>query len=126
MRRIDTAERRARLVERQRLAPSARGRDLAGVARSLIGLHSSDPVTVFLAGRARLVEPGVEAMEGELYEDRTLLRMHGMRRTLFVVARDVAPAIQAGAAASIAVAERSRVLREIGGAGIAADPVRWL
>ena len=123
---IDTAERRARLAARQRLAPAARGRDLDDVARSLVGIHSSDPITVFLAGRARLLEPSLEAMEAELYEARTLLRMHGMRRTLFVVPRDVAPAIQAGAARTIAVAERSRVLREIDGAGIAPDPVAWL
>jgi hypothetical protein len=126
MRRIDAAERRARLVERHHLAPVARARELVDVARSLIGLHSSDPIAVFLAGRARLVEPRVEAMERELYVDRTLLRMHGMRGTLFVVPRDVAPAIQAGAAASIAGAQRKRVLREIAGAGIATDPEGWL
>ena len=126
MRRIEPAERRARLVERHHLAPGARGRELALVARSLVGLHSSDPIAVFLAGRARLVDPRVEAMEHELYVDRTLLRMHGMRRTLFLVPRDVAPAIQAGAAASIAVAERKRVLGQIAGAGIAPDPAAWL
>ena len=126
MLRIDTAERRARLVERQRLAPGARARDLEEVARSLVGLHSSDPITVFLAGWARLAEPSVEAMEQELYGARTLLRMHGMRRTLFVVPRDVVPAIQAGAADAIAVAERTRVLSQIEAAGITADPVPWL
>lgn len=126
MLRIDTAERRARLVERQRLAPGARGRDLDEVARSLVGLHSSDPITVFLSGRARLIEPSVEAMERELYGSRTLLRMHGMRRTLFVVARDVAPAIQAGAADAIAIAERNRVYSQIQGTGIAPDPVTWV
>ena len=65
-------------------------------------------------------------MAHDLYESGTLLRMHGMRRTLFVFPTDVAPAIQAGAASKIAVAERARTLREIGDAGIAADPVAWL
>lgn len=126
MHRISTAERRARLVERHRLAPGARGERLADVARSLVGIHSSDPITVFLAGRARLVRPDIGAMERELYESRTLLRMHGMRRTLFVVPDDVAPAIHAGAAEKLAVGERVRVLREISQAGLAPDPVAWL
>ena len=126
MHRIGTAERRARLVERHRLAPGTRADGLADVARSVLGIHSSDPITVFLAGRARLSRPDVGAMERELYEVRTVLRMHGMRRTLFVVPDDVAPVIQAGAAGRIAVAERVRVLREIDQAGLAADPVAWL
>jgi Winged helix DNA-binding domain len=126
VRRFDAAERRARLVVRHRLAPGARAGTLTEVARSIVGIHSSDPITVFLAGWARLVDPDVGAMERELYEARTVIRMHGMRRTLFVFPDDVAPIVQAGAAAKIAVAERARTLREIGDAGIAADPVAWL
>jgi DNA glycosylase AlkZ-like len=124
--RIDAAERRARLIVRHRLAPAARALNLTDVARSVVGIHSSDPITVFLAGRARIVEPDAAAMERDLYESGTLLRMHGMRRTLFVFPADVAPAIHAGAAAKIAAAERARTLREIGDAGVAADPVAWL
>jgi winged helix DNA-binding protein len=126
MRRIDTTERRARLVTRHHLAPGARARTLEVVARSVVGIHSSDPITVFLGGWARLVDPDVGAMEQELYEDGTLLRMHGMRRTLFVFPRDVAPLIHAGATEKIAAAERKRVLDQIAGAGIAKDPVAWL
>ena len=65
-------------------------------------------------------------MERELYEAGTLLRMHGMRRTLFVFPRDVAPLIHAGATEKIATAERKRVLDQIAGAGIAKDPTAWL
>ena len=65
-------------------------------------------------------------MDRDLYASGTLLRMHGMRRTLFVFPADVAPAIHAGAASKIAAAERARTLREIGDAGIADDPVAWL
>jgi hypothetical protein len=126
MRRIDTTERRARLVTRHHLAPHARARTLAEVARAVVGIHSSDPITVFLGGWARLVDPDVGAMERELYEDGTLLRMHGMRRTLFVFPRDIAPLIHAGATDKIAAAERTRVLSQIEGAGIANDPVAWL
>ena len=126
MRRFDVAERRTRLVVRHRLTPAARAPSLEAIAGSLIGLHSSDPISVFLAGWARLVKPDAVAMERELYETRSVLRMHGMRRTLFVVPRDVAPAVHAGAAASLAIRERERVLREIAGAGIAADPTAWL
>ena len=126
MRRIDTTERRARLVTRHRLAPRARAGTLEEVARAVVGIHSSDPITVFLGGWARLVEPDVSAMERELYDDGTLLRMHGMRRTLFVFPRDIAPLIHAGATEKIAAAERVRVVSQIEGAGIAKDARAWL
>ena len=46
MQRIGAVERRARLVVRQRLAPETKASNLTEVARSLVGIHSSDPITV--------------------------------------------------------------------------------
>ena len=51
-RRIDVAERRARLALRHHLARPATA--VEPVAASLVGLHSSDPATVYPAARSRV------------------------------------------------------------------------
>ncbi|HEX2504197.1 MAG TPA: crosslink repair DNA glycosylase YcaQ family protein, partial [Miltoncostaeaceae bacterium] len=89
MRRLDVEERRARVGTRHRLA----GRPAAGpveVARDLVALHATDPATVHLSAAARVREPDVAAVERALYEDRSLIRMLGMRRTMFVVPDELA------------------------------------
>jgi hypothetical protein len=126
MHRIDAAQRRDRLVRRHRLAPPARADAPEEVARALIGLHSSDPIAVYLSARARMVAPDVPSIEEALYERRAILRMHGMRRTLFVVPLEIAPVVQSAVTRAIAVRERERLLGMIAGAGIAPDPVAWL
>lgn len=65
-RRVDIAERQARLALRHRLAPSARAETPEEVASSLVAIHSSDPATVFLSAWARMREPSVGAVEREL------------------------------------------------------------
>ncbi|QES46681.1 hypothetical protein DEJ50_01255 [Streptomyces venezuelae] len=94
-RRITAAERRARLARRHLLTVPARAATPEGVADALIGLHATDPATVFLAAAARLTTPGVAAVEQALYEDRTLARIRCMRRTMFAVPARLAPAVRA-------------------------------
>ncbi|MEV4257482.1 crosslink repair DNA glycosylase YcaQ family protein [Spirillospora sp. NPDC049652] len=98
MRSISVAERRARLGIRHRLAASGRTEDPLAIARSLTALHATDPASVFLqvAARSRTAEPG--HVEKALYDDRTLLRLLAMRRTMFVVPTDFLPALQAAVA----------------------------
>jgi len=57
-----------------------------------VGLHATHPKTVFLAARARMRDANVGAIERALYEERALVRMLGMRRTMFVVPLDLAAA----------------------------------
>lgn len=85
------AERRARLGLRHHLASPAPGP--LEVARGLVALHATDPATVFLSVHARQAGATVAAIEAQLYEERTLLRLHGMRRTIFVAPVELAPAI---------------------------------
>ena len=124
MRAISVEERRARLARRHFLARDARCGDPAELARGLVGLHATDPATVFLAARAR----GVEAAELEraLYEERSVLRMIGMRRTLFVLPLDIAAVVQAACTESILAVSRRRYAKLIEGAGIASDGEKWL
>ncbi|MEI2697757.1 MAG: hypothetical protein V9E94_05230 [Microthrixaceae bacterium] len=77
-------ERRARLAGRHRLDPSARTDDVAAIADSVVALHSSDPVSVFLSALARMRHPSIAAVEAALYEARSVIRFHAMRRTLWV------------------------------------------
>ena len=123
--RISDAQRRARLAWRHRLVPAARIDDPVAIARSVVALHASDPATVHLAAAERMRTPGVEAVERALYDDRTLVRMLGMRRTMFVIPDDLAAAVQASSTNDVAATERRRMVRAIDANGID-DPAAWL
>jgi hypothetical protein len=118
--RID--QRRARLGVRHHLAAKARASTVESAAAGLVALHSTDPASVFLAlyARTRSVTPA--AIEAALYTERTLLRMLGMRRTMFVVPTGFAGVMQAACTDAIAVQSRKRYLQllEQAGAGDAA------
>jgi winged helix DNA-binding protein len=125
MRRIGIEERRARLGLRHHLAAAASA-DVVEVARDLVGLHATDPATVFLAARARMRAPEVAAVEWALYDDRALVRILGMRRTMYVVPAELMPVVQAACTRAIAVQERRRLLDLVEGAGLADDPAGWV
>ncbi|MFA9431542.1 winged helix DNA-binding domain-containing protein [Egicoccus sp. AB-alg2] len=124
---VTDAQRRARLVARHRLDGSAP--DPVSAARAVVAVHASDPVTPYLAVRARLRAPAtaVAALDAALYDARTLWRLHAVRRTLFVAALEDAALLEAAAGRDVAVKERRRVLgwltTELGDATAAAA---WL
>jgi winged helix DNA-binding protein len=125
MRRIGVGERRARLGVRHHLAGRARA-GVVEVARDLVGLHGTDPATVYLAARARMAVPEVAAVERALYEDRTLVRMLGMRRTMFVEPVELMPVVQAACTDAIAVQQRRLLVDMLRGAGLTDDPDAWI
>lgn len=126
MRRIGVAERRARLGRRHRLAEEARADDPVQVARSMVALHGTDPSTVYLSMWARMSGGDVACVERALYEDRELLRMLGMRRTVFVVPLDIAPLVQAACSRGVAARERRKLLGWLTEAKVAEDVEAWL
>ena len=69
-------------------------------------LHSTDAATVFLSVQARTTDVLPADIERELYDERTLVRMLGMRRTLFVVPRDLVPVVQAACTNTIEARQR--------------------
>ncbi len=123
MRTVDIAERRARLGVRHNLAAPAS--DVVTVAADLVGLHSSDPVTVYLSARARLDGFEVSDLEQALYEDRTLARVLGMRRTLWVVPTSSVPVIHNSSTVRLIAPEMKRTAKMIEGAGIAKNGEAW-
>ena len=128
MRRITDDQRRHRLAVRHHLTPRARVSDVATLAGDLVGLHGSDPATVFLSAAARLRKPAtaVAALERALYDDRTLVRTLCMRRTMFVVPLDLVAVVQAACTDALVPGERRRLVRMLEENGIAGDGAAWL
>jgi len=110
VRRFGEAERRARLVVRHRLAPSARADDPVAVARSLVALHSTDPTSVVLSVWARTRAGTVAGVERALYDDRTLVRVMGMRRTVFAAAVEDARLVLGACGRDVGARERRRLV----------------
>jgi hypothetical protein len=122
VRRITVAERRARLGVRHRLA--VRAGSALDVARALVALHGTDPASVYLAVAARSGSPDVAAIERDMYDERRLVRMLCMRRTVFTLPAELAPVVQAACTNDIARRERGRTLLFLDQAGVGDDA--WL
>ena len=120
------AERRARLAARHHLAASARAETAAEVAQGLIALHGTDPASVYLAAWARSRVADSAAIDRDLYEQQALVRMLGMRRTMFVVPADLAPVIQAACTDQIAERLRRQLVQQLEQAGVGPDAAGWL
>jgi hypothetical protein len=129
MRRIDVDQRRARLALRHHLAAGARAASALEAARDLVALHGTDPASVFLAAWARTRTADAGGLERALYEDRSLVRILGMRRTMFVLPADVATVVQSSCTQAIAAQQRRLLVQHLAQAGVGADAgdaARWL
>ena len=126
VRRIEVAERRARLARRHRLASGLRAANVVDAARSIVCLHGTDPSTIYMSAWARLDDMSRADLDRALYEDRSLIKHMAMRRTLFVFPREILGAAQAGASQRVAGAERRRLVKEVEQTGLQKDGERWL
>ena len=123
---VSVAERRRRLSVRHHLAPGERAGTVTAAVADIIGLHGTDPASVYLAAWARTREIDQAAIEHALYEERSLVRMLGMRRTVFVVPADLVPTIQAACTDQVADRMRRQLTQVVAEAGIAPDAATWL
>ena len=104
---IGIEERRARLAVRHRLAADARvDDDVAAITRDVVVLHASDPASVFVSAMVRMAHPDAAAVERALYDERTIVRMLGMRRTLWTTPVELAPVVHASSTLAVAADER--------------------
>ena len=126
MRSVTVAERRARLGVRHLLASASRADTVEKAAGRMVGLHASDPASVYLAVRARVRDVNVEDIENAFYEQRSMLRILGMRRTMFAAPLELARLIQAGAATRLIAGERKRAAGLLSEGGVTDAPVAWL
>jgi hypothetical protein len=123
---IDVEERRARLVVRHRLAPAERVDDALAVARSLVCLHATDAVTVFLSIQARSDGIAPADIERALYDERHLVRLLAMRRTLWAVPRELVPVVFAAATRAVAATQRRRLEGFVRDSGVSTRPGAWV
>lgn len=123
---VTTAERRARLGVRQLLAGEHRAADVATVADAVVGLHATDPCTVYLSAAARLRDPSLAVVERALYDERSLVRLLGMRRTMFVCTVSVAAVVQASSTDALAPKIRRDTAKLAANGGVADDGEGWL
>jgi len=121
---VSVAERRRRLAVRHHLG--VRAGTAAGAVTDIIALHGTDPASVYLSVRARTSDVGLADIDHALYTERALVRMLGMRRTVFVVPAGLAPVIQAACTDQIAERLRRQLVQVVQQAGIAPDAAAWL
>ena len=124
MRSFTIEERRNRLGARHHLATSAGS--FVQLADDLVGLHSSDPATVYLASQQRLADSARDVVEASLYEARSTVRHLGMRRTMFVVSRELAPIMDAACTRALAPAQRKRVVNLLESNDVTKDGDGWI
>lgn len=122
---ISTDERRRRLGVRHALAPAAKAAGPVEAACRVVALHATDPATVFLAVAARVEQVTPAEVEDALYLRRSLVRMLGMRRTMFVVPSQALPLIEASTMGRVAGAQRRLLVKHLREAGVA-NTERWL
>jgi len=121
---VSDRERRARMVRRHDLAGSAP--DPTASVRSLVAMHSSDPLTPVLGAWARVAGFEPEMLDRALLGDRTLVRLHAMRRTLFLVPTDELGIFQGAAAREVARRERRQLEGWLAAEMSRGEVPRWL
>lgn len=124
--RIDDAERRRRIGVRHRLGAAHRTDDITTIADSLVALHASDPPSVYRSAWARMITPTIDAVDVALYDDRSLIRHHAMRRTIWVMTRPVTTEANISSTRKIAAVERRKLLQWLAASDEVSEPDRWL
>src|ERR1700722_5438977 len=121
---ISEAPRQGRLVERHLLgAPVA---TVGEVTEKLVALHATDPVTVYLSAWARS-RCRAEDVDAVLYAERAVVRMLGMRRTVFVVPAALAGTVQAACTDDVARRMRRQLEKDLAKGGVGdGDAGAWL
>jgi hypothetical protein len=121
---VSVRQRQARLLARHRLAVPAGSATEA--AADLVALHATDPVTVYLSAWARS-RCAVSDMDAALYEERAVVRMLGMRRTVFVVPAGLADVVQAACTDDVAQRMRRQLEKDLAKGGVGdGDAGAWL
>jgi hypothetical protein len=123
---ITATERRVRLARRHHLAAESPAADASALAERLVGLHATDPATVFLAAWARIPDFTVPDLETAMYDQGALRKHLAMRRTLFVFPTSLMPVVQAACTDAVLARERRRLVTAVEESGIAADGAGWV
>jgi len=96
------------------------------VADELVGIHATEPTSPYVGLAARTGGIPQADIATAMFDERSLIRIIGMRRTLFVVPLELAGVLTAACGRAIAAAERKRAERMLFDAGITKRPGPWL
>lgn len=124
MLRISDVERRNRLAWRHGLAKPFGA--VPEVADALVGLHGSDPATVFLSLRARIEGTTIGEIESALYDRAELWRIWAMRRTMFMVPSELGSVMFAAVTRDVVANERRKLLKMVQANHQRIDAEAWL
>jgi hypothetical protein len=117
-------ERRARLGRRH-LLTAASAEPIAAAARRFVGLHATDPATLYLTLWARLTDFRIADLDDALYTSRAVVKQLAMRRTLWVIDTDDLAAVQVASSDRVAASEQKKLAADVVKAGIAPDGHAW-
>jgi len=127
---VSIAERRARLGIRHHLSAKARSITAAALVDDLVALHATDPASVYLSVAARMEALHPNDVADALYTERTVIRMLGMRRTMFVVPTGSASVVQHSSSDAVAARLRRALIKDLATVTdqpkITSDPATWL
>ncbi|MCZ0911446.1 winged helix DNA-binding domain-containing protein [Gordonia amicalis] len=124
--RITDAQRRSRLMRRMHLDAASRAPSAVDAARTMVGLHSTTPSTVYLSAWARVDGLARADIDTALYGNRTLVRHLAMRRTLFAFPRDLLAESIGALGPRISASERTNMLRDLRRTPEVDDPEGWI
>jgi len=79
------------VFHKQHLSKESRTENVLQVVRDIVGLHATSVSTPYLSLYARMKDFRREHLNEELYEKRNLIRLEGMRSTLFIFPTEFAP-----------------------------------
>lgn len=122
--RITGDQRRARLGVRHGLADRSVGRPAGEVAAGVLVLHATDPATVYLSVAARSTDLAPADLTRALDHERSLVRMLGMRRTMFVVPSALVPLVQRSSSDAVAARLRAALIKDL--SAVVDAPASWL
>ena len=88
--------RRARIARRHGLHPDHRYDSIEAATTAMTAWHATEPSTPHLSLHARMGGLTVADVEAALYDARSIVRTMAMRRTLWLVTRDLLPAVVGG------------------------------
>lgn len=79
----------------------------------VVALHATDPATVYLSALTRCPDARLADVSAAMYEERSLIKMIGMRRTMFVAAAELAPVVHSAAGLEIAARLRRQLVKQL-------------
>jgi hypothetical protein len=83
----------ASIAARQGLGDQPFDGDIPALTRAIVGLHASEPTSIYLGAWARIEGFTRDDMDRALFDDRSVVRWLAMRRTLWVVVAEDVPLV---------------------------------